>query len=120
MKSTIRKMEVFGVDMPLAGTFTSAGIAKNVTKCVVIRLTADTGAIGISSIEPSAQSKSPGTAPELAAALRDKIAPALIGQDASYGTGFVCRSEGFRRPSSGAQNPCTTSARVHGSSNASG
>ena len=82
MKSTIRKMEVFGVDMPLAGTFTSAGIAKNVTKCVVIRLTADTGAIGISSIEPSAQSKSPGTAPELAAALRDKIAPALIGQDA--------------------------------------
>ena len=53
MKSIIRKMEVFGVDMPLAGTFTSAGINKTVTKCVVIRLTADNGAIGISSIVPS-------------------------------------------------------------------
>ena len=48
MKHTIQRMEIFGVDMPLAGNFTSAGITKNVTKCVVIRLTASSGAIGIS------------------------------------------------------------------------
>jgi L-Ala-D/L-Glu epimerase len=37
--------------------------------------------VGISSIEPSAVTKSPGTAAELAVAIRDRIAPAVIGQD---------------------------------------
>lgn len=82
MKRTIERMEVFGIEMPLAGEFTSAGITKNTTKCVVIRLTASDSAIGISSIEPSATAKSPGTAAELAVALREKIAPAIVGQDA--------------------------------------
>jgi L-alanine-DL-glutamate epimerase-like enolase superfamily enzyme len=81
MKARIERVEVFGVDMPLIGTFTSAGIAKQATKCVVLRLTATDGTVGISSIEPSAAAKSPGTAPELAAALRDRVAPAMIGQD---------------------------------------
>jgi len=81
MKRTIQRMEVSGIEMPLAGSFTSAGITKNITKCVVIRLTASDGAIGISSIEPSANSKSPGTAVELAVALRERVAPAIIGQD---------------------------------------
>ena len=81
MKRTIERMEVFGVDMPLVGTFTSAGIAKQVTKCVVIRLTAADGTTGISSIEPSANAASPGTAAELAVALRERIAPAIVGQD---------------------------------------
>ena len=82
MTRTIHRMEVFGIEMPLAGAFTSAGITKNVTKCVVIRLTASDGTQGISSIEPSATAKSPGTAAELAATLRDHIAPAIVGQDA--------------------------------------
>jgi len=82
MPHTIKQVEVFDVHMPLAGEFTSAGVTKNVTKCVVIRLTASSGAVGISSIEPSAVAKSPGTAAELAVTLREKIAPALIGQDA--------------------------------------
>ena len=81
MKRTIERMEVFGIEMPLAGSFTSAGITKNVTKCVVIRLTASDGSVGISSIEPSATAKSPGTAAELAVALRDRIAPAIVGLD---------------------------------------
>ncbi|MEQ1773112.1 MAG: mandelate racemase/muconate lactonizing enzyme family protein [Burkholderiales bacterium] len=81
MKRTIERMEVFAVEMPLNGAFTSAGITKQVTKCVVIRLTASDGTVGISSIEPSANAKSPGTAAELAVALRERIAPALIGQD---------------------------------------
>jgi L-alanine-DL-glutamate epimerase-like enolase superfamily enzyme len=77
----IERVEVFGVAMPLLGTFTSAGISKQVTKCVVVRITASDGTIGISSAEPSAAAKSPGTAPELAAAIRERITPALIGQD---------------------------------------
>jgi muconate cycloisomerase len=46
-----------------------------------VRLTASDGTIGISSLEPSASVKSPGTAGELAVAIREHIAPALIGQD---------------------------------------
>ena len=81
MKLQIERVEVFGVAMPLIGTFTSAGISKQATKCVVVRLTASDGTVGISSIEPSAVAKSPGTAVELLATLRDRVAPAVVGQD---------------------------------------
>lgn len=81
MKTQIERVEVFGVAMPLTGTFTSAGVSKQATKCAVVRLTASGGTVGISSVEPSAVTKSPGTAAELAVAIRDRIAPALIGQD---------------------------------------
>src|SRR4051812_17052200 len=77
----IDRIEAFGIAMPLSGTFTSAGISKQATKCVVIRVTASDGTIGISSIEPSAAAKSPGTAAELLAAIRGRIAPALVGED---------------------------------------
>ncbi len=81
MKRAIERMEVFRVEMPLLGTFTSAGISKQATKCVVVRLTTSDGTVGISSAEPSAASKPPHTATDLAAALRDRIAPAIVGQD---------------------------------------
>ena len=81
MKLKIERVEVFGVAMPLIGTFTSGGISKDVTKCVVVRLTASDGTVGISSAEPSAAAKSPGTAAELIVTLRERVAPALVGQD---------------------------------------
>ena len=81
MTATISKIEVFSIGMPLVGTFTSGGVSKKITKCVVVRVTAADGAIGISSIDPSSTAKSPHTGPELALAIRDRIAPALIGQD---------------------------------------
>lgn len=81
MTQKIERLEVFGVAMPLIGTFTSAGVSKQATKCVVVRLTASDGTIGISSVEPSAVTKSPGTAAELAVAIRDRIAPAVVGLD---------------------------------------
>jgi muconate cycloisomerase len=81
MKQKIERVEVFGVEMPLVGTFTSGGVSKKATKCVVVRLTASDGAIGISSIDPSTVAKSPNTGPELAAAIRERIAPAVIGHD---------------------------------------
>ena len=37
--------------------------------------------IGISSIDPSGRAKSPNTAQELAAAVRDRLGPAMIGED---------------------------------------
>ncbi len=77
----IERVEVFGVAMPLTAIFTSAGIAKQATQCCVIRLTASDGSVGISSIEPSAAAKSPGTAAELLVTLRERIAPAVLGQD---------------------------------------
>jgi len=83
MKQKIERVEVFGIAMPLIGTFRSAGVSKQATKCVVVRLTASDGTVGISSIEPSAVTKSPGTAAELEVAIRDRIAPEVIGQDPS-------------------------------------
>jgi L-Ala-D/L-Glu epimerase len=81
MKRQIDRMEVFSVEMPLRGTFTSAGISKQVTKCVVVRLTASDGTVGISSAEPSAASRPPHTAAELVVTLRDKVSPAVKGMD---------------------------------------
>ena len=81
MTAAIDKVEVFTIGMPLVGTFTSGGVSKSVTKCVVVRLTAKDGAVGISSIDPSTRAASPNTAPELAAAIRNRIGPALIGED---------------------------------------
>ena len=81
MKLQIERVEAFDVAMPLVGTFTSAGVSKNATKCVVVRLTASDGTVGISSIDPSSVAKSPNTGPELAAAIRSRIAPAIVGQD---------------------------------------
>jgi L-alanine-DL-glutamate epimerase-like enolase superfamily enzyme len=81
MKNRIERVEVFGVAMPLMGTFTSGGISKQVTKCVVVRLTAADGTTGISSAEPSASAKSPHTAADLVATLRSRVAGRLVGED---------------------------------------
>lgn len=81
MKLKIDRVEVFAVAMPLSGTFTSGGVSKSATKCVVVRLTASDGTTGISSIDPSSTAKSPHTGPELAIAIRERIGPALIGED---------------------------------------
>lgn len=83
MALKIDRVEVFGIAMPLLGTFTSGGVSKSATKCVVVRLTASDGSIGISSIDPSTVAKSPNTGPELALAIRDRIGPAIIGVDPS-------------------------------------
>lgn len=81
MTTKIEKIEVFGIGMPLIGTFTSGGQSKNITKCIVIRVTDSDGVIGVNSIDPSTRATSPNTAAELAIAIRDKLAPALIGED---------------------------------------
>lgn len=81
MAAKISKIDVFCIGMPLVGTFTSGGVSKNVTKCIVIRVTDSDGAYGINSIDPSTRAASPNTAPELTVAIRDKVGPELIGED---------------------------------------
>ena len=81
MTATISQVEVFSVEMPLVGSFTSGGVSKTVTKCVVVRVTAADGAVGIGSIDPSTRAVSPNTAADLALAIRDRVGPALIGED---------------------------------------
>ena len=81
MTATISRVDVFSVGMPLVGMFTSGGVSNNVTRCVVVRVTATDGAVGISSIDPSSKAVSPNTAPELAVAIRRRVGPALIGEN---------------------------------------
>ena len=83
MTVTISRVEVFTIGMPLVDNFTSGGVSKNLTKCAVVRVVATDGATGISSIDPSSRAVSPNTAPELAAAIRERVGPALIGEDPS-------------------------------------
>lgn len=81
MSVRITRVEVFGVAMPLVGTFTSGGVSKDKTQCVVVRVSASDGNIGLSSIDPSTRAVSPHTAPELARAIRDRLGPAVMGHD---------------------------------------
>ena len=102
MTLKIDRVEVFGVAMPLARTFTSGGGSKSATKCVVVRLTASDGAIGISSIDPSTMAKSPNTGPELAVAIRERIAPAILGEDPTNISRLVERMNKLTPDQSGA------------------
>ena len=57
MTAVIKQVEVFNVNMPLVGTFTSGGKSYDHTKCVVVRVTDADSATGISSIaRPSCSS----------------------------------------------------------------
>lgn len=119
MTQKIARVEVFGVAMPLIGTFTSAGVSKQATKCVVVRLTTSDGTVGISSIEPSAVTKSPGTAAELAVAIRDRIAPAVVGLDPTNINHLIQVLDGLTptQPGAGAavEMACVELAsRIHG------
>src|SRR5579862_7877171 len=78
----IKKVEVYGVAVPLVGPgFKNAYITKTTQKSAVVRLTAADGSVGLGNIDPS-----PGysleTIEQSLAALRDKLAPTVKGQDA--------------------------------------
>ena len=81
MTATIKQVEVFGVKMPLVGSFTSGGKSYDVTKCVVVRITDTDGVTGISSIDPSNKSIAPNTADDIAVTIRNVLGPALIGEN---------------------------------------
>lgn len=82
MKSTISKIEVFGIAMPLVGGgFKNAYVTKTVQKSAVIRITDSEGDVGLGNIDPS-----PGYSVESIddslRMLREVLAPSLVGIDA--------------------------------------
>jgi muconate cycloisomerase len=79
----IERVEVFGVAVPLAaGGFKNAYLTKTVQKSAVVRLTAAGGAVGVGNIDPS-PGYSAETIEESLAALREKLAPRVVGLDAA-------------------------------------
>lgn len=78
----IRRMEVWGVAVPLVGDgFRNAYTTKKVQKSAIVRLTSDDGAVGLGNIDPS-----PGYSVESIeqslVALRETLMPAVLNQDA--------------------------------------
>jgi len=76
----ITSVEAFVVAMPLVTVFTSGGKSKNVTKGVVVRVTASDGSIGISSVDPSTRAVFPDRAEDLLTTINDDVRPLVIGQ----------------------------------------
>lgn len=77
----ISKIETFQIGMPLTKTFTSGNKSKSITRCLVIRITANDGSIGISSVDPSSRAVYPDTAEALDDAIRKKLSPILVGEN---------------------------------------
>ena len=81
MKSTISKVEVFGIAMPLVGGgFKNAYVTKTVQKSAVIRITDDDGWVGLGNIDPSPGYSAESIEDSLKA-LREVLAPTIIGLD---------------------------------------
>jgi muconate cycloisomerase len=78
----IRRIEVFGVAIPLVGPgFRNAYITKSTQKSVLVRLTAEDGSVGLGNIDPS-PGYSAETIEESLAAIRELLAPLVQGHDA--------------------------------------
>jgi L-alanine-DL-glutamate epimerase-like enolase superfamily enzyme len=82
LEMLVHRVEVFGVAVPLVGPgFRNAYTTKTTQKSALVRLVAQDGSIGLGNIDPS-----PGysleTIEQSLAALRDLLAPLIIGRDA--------------------------------------
>ena len=78
----IDRAEVFGVAVPLVGTgFRNAYATRTVQRSAVVRLTAADGAVGLGNIDPS-PGYSVETIEQSLLALRDRLAPCVLGLDA--------------------------------------
>jgi len=78
----IEKVEIFGVAVPLIGEYKNAYLTKSVQKSVVVRITASGGVTGLGNIDPTPGYSKEQT-PEHLDVLRGKLAPLLIGMDAT-------------------------------------
>ncbi len=78
----IEKVEVFGVAVPLVGEYKNAYVSKAVQKSAIVRITASGGVCGLGNIDPTPGYSKEQT-PEHLEVLRRKLAPLLIGMDAT-------------------------------------
>ncbi|HSI57759.1 MAG TPA: enolase C-terminal domain-like protein [Ideonella sp.] len=82
LRLPIRQVEVFGVEVPLVGPgFRNAYINKTVQKSAIVRITAEDGSVGLGNIDPS-PGYSVETIAQSLAAMRNELAPLLVGLDA--------------------------------------
>ena len=78
----IERVEVFGVAVPLIGEYKNAYLSKTVQKSAIVRITAGGGICGLGNIDPTPGYSKEQT-PEHLEVLRGKLAPLLIGMDAT-------------------------------------
>jgi L-Ala-D/L-Glu epimerase / N-acetyl-D-glutamate racemase len=79
-------MKITGIDawlvqIPLRGTLRNAHTSKSLQRGVVARVRTDAGLEGAGNVDPS-PGYSEATPEEIRSAIRDRLAPALIGRDA--------------------------------------
>ena len=74
----VESIEIFRVDMPMRDFFKNANHNHNVQPAIVVRVTSDDGFSGIGDVEPVAGYSGLGS-DEIADAMEQKLAPALIG-----------------------------------------
>ena len=77
----ICNIETFQVGMPLTKTFTSGNKSTTTTRCLVVRVTADDGTVGISSVDPSTRAVYPDNVEALDDTILKKLAPLLMGEN---------------------------------------
>ena len=77
----ICNIETFQVGMPLTKTFTSGNKSKNTTRCLVVRVTADDGTVGISSVDPSTRAVFPDNVEALDDTILKQLVPLLMGEN---------------------------------------
>ena len=77
----ISKIDTFQVSMPLTKVLTSGNKSKNTTRCLVVRITANNGTVGISSVDPSTRAVHPDNAEALDDTILKQLAPMLMGEN---------------------------------------
>jgi L-alanine-DL-glutamate epimerase-like enolase superfamily enzyme len=77
----ITGIDTWLVEIPLRGAFRNAHTSKSVQRSVVARVRTDAGLEGAGNVDPS-PGYSEATPEEIRSAIRDRLAPALIGRDA--------------------------------------
>ncbi len=78
----IERIEVFGVAMPLVGAFSTSYKSESVQRSAVVRVTDQDGCIGLGNVDP-VPGYSVESIDETLQALQSRLAPALLGMDAS-------------------------------------
>ena len=88
----ITGIETWLVGIPLRGAFRNAHTVKSVQRSVVVRVRTDAGLEGAGNVDPS-PGYSEATPEEIRSAIRDRLAPALIGRDAANIRGALAQMD---------------------------
>ncbi len=88
----IAGIDTWLVEIPLRGAFRNAHTVKSVQQSVVVRVRTDAGLDGAGNVDPS-PGYSEATPDEIRSAIRDRLAPVLIGRDAASIRGALAQMD---------------------------